>query len=243
MGFGENLINLRNDSGLSQEDVARVLGMTRPTYKQLEKGDRVPSNAELQAISELFGVRIEGLLDQNSKVKRSTPASEIMASGVNETKYRNLILYLAEKVGARPNVGETVLYKLIYFVETLAISKLGKTITGEQFYKRQYGPVPVSFPTLTSEMIATNQLDRVRGYYYTYMQTKYLPRVESTGLTLEEKGVIDKVIMFLGDKTATELSDLSHHDAPWIDANDGDIVNLSLIKNTPSEHSVLMGRW
>ena len=244
MGFKNNLTNLRVNAEpkLSQEDVARVLGMTRPTYKQLETGERVPSNAELQAISELFGVRIETLLDPSGATDTATPVSAD-SSGVNEAKYRNIILYLAERVGARPNVGETVFYKLIYFVETLALKELGRSIAGEQFYKRQYGPVPVSFTSLTNDMIATNQLDRVRGYYYTYMQTKYLPRVEPTGLTDEERGIMDKVIAFLGDKSATELSDLSHEDTPWIQAQDGEIVDLSLIKDTPKDKSVMMARW
>ena len=37
MGFGKNLINLRNNANpkLSQDEVARVLGMTRPTYKTI----------------------------------------------------------------------------------------------------------------------------------------------------------------------------------------------------------------
>ena len=70
MGFGKNLINLRNNANpkLSQDEVARVLGMTRPTYKQLETEERIPSNAELQAISELFGIRTETLLDPNANI-------------------------------------------------------------------------------------------------------------------------------------------------------------------------------
>lgn len=246
MGFKENLTQLRKNSDpkISQEDVARVLGITRPTYRQLEAGERTPSNAELQAISELFGVRIEELLNDDESLKANSPSlgSGIERGAINETKYRNLILYLAEKVGAKPNVGETVFYKLIYFVETLSLFKLGESIAGEQFYKRQYGPVPASFKSLTNEMIAANQLDKVSGEFYTYMQTKYLPRVSSAGLSDDEKLLIDQVISFLGDKTATELSDLSHEDKPWIDAKDGDIMNLNLIFETPRMQSVLMAR-
>lgn len=245
MGFGKNLTNLRNnaDPKLSQDEVARVLGMTRPTYKQLETEERVPSNAELQAISELFGVRMEDLLDPNADVTTSTPVSALNSSEVDEAKYRNLILYLAERVGAWPNVGETVFYKLIYFIETLARKELGHAIAGEQFYKRQYGPVPVSFLTTTRNMIASNELDSVMGRYYTYMQRKYLPRVKSNGLTDKEKMVIDRVISILGSKTATELSDLSHQDTPWIKGVEGEIIDLDLIKDTPAEWSMLMGRY
>jgi uncharacterized phage-associated protein len=74
------------------------------------------------------------------------------------------------------------------------------------------------------------------------MQTKYLPRIESAGLTDQEKKLIDEVIVALGDKTATELSDLSHKDRPWIDAEMGAPLDLSLISKTNELYASMMGR-
>lgn len=162
--------------------------------------------------------------------------------GVDKTKYKSLILYIAGKVGAWPNVGETVLYKLIYFVETLSYFKKQKTITGERFYKLQYGPVPASFQMLTREMINNNELDMVQGRYFTYMQTKYLPRIESTGLSPDEKEIVDSIISKLGGETATSLSNLSHEDKPWLEADNGGYVDLSLISKTDPDASKRMGR-
>lgn len=247
---GKNIENLRKNAPqkLSQDDVARALNMTRPAYKQLEDGTREPTNAELKAISELFGVRTESLLSTDSEFDELLKElyalldDDSVVSTVEKMKYKNLILYFAERIGALPNVGETVFYKLLYFAETLALHKLKKPIIGEQFVKRQYGPVPKSFRTITNKMIADNELDKMMGRYYTYMQTKYLPRVESSGLAPEEKSVADDVIRLLGTKSATELSDLSHQDSPWINAKDGDVVDLNLISNTPAEYAALMGR-
>ena len=225
---------------MSQDDVSHALSMTRPAYKQLETDSRPPTNSEMTAISELFGVRAESLLsaDLNTQTKHSLAA----ATEVDKLKYKNTILYLAEKVGARPNVGETVFYKLLYFVETLSLYRTGKTISNESFHKMQYGPVPSSFSTVTQDMINNNELDRVTGTYFTYMQTKYLPRIESVGLSDDEKRIVDDVILALGDKTATELSDLSHKDSPWIDAEMGEGLNLDLIKNTDDHSASLMAR-
>lgn len=242
MGFGTNLKNLRTAATLSQDDVARALNMTRPTYKQLETGAREPSNAELKAISELLGERVEGLLADDPVVDSDSGLRGNVVSGVDKLKYKNLILYLAQQIGAKPNVGETVFYKMIYFIETLSRVKTGKGIANESFYKRQYGPVPVSFQTITSEMINSNELDSVQGRYFTYKQTKYLPRIEAAGLTDDEINTIDTIIGKLGDKSATELSDLSHKDEPWIVAQDGEVVDLSLVNKTDSEWAVLMGR-
>lgn len=239
MSFGKNLESLRKKVGLSQEDVSQALNMTRPAYRQIETGEREPSMVELKAISELFGVRIDSL---NSNLVDQVVSEDGVASGVDKIKYKNLILYLAQKVGARPNVGETVFYKLIYFVETLARLNLQSGISNESFYKMQYGPVPVSFRAITQEMMAANELDKVTGTYFTYMQTKYLPRIQATGLTESERKIIDTVIETLGDKSATELSDLSHMDRPWIEGEDRKIIDLNLISETDAESSQKMGR-
>lgn len=244
MSFGRNLASLRERDGkrLSQDDVSQALGMTRPAYKQLETGEREPTMAELKAISELFGVRVE-VLTGSSPINDKDVLSDGVESGVDKIKYKNLVLYLAGTIGAKPNVGETVFYKLIYFIETLAFQKNGKGIVGERFFKMQYGPVPASFQSITREMLNNNELDRVQGRYFTYMQTKYLPRVEATGLTHEEKEIIDTIIDRLGDESATYLSDLSHEDRPWVDAQDGDYVDLALIKDTELDASKKMGRF
>jgi transcriptional regulator with XRE-family HTH domain len=240
VSFGENLRLLRDSANkMSQDDVSSALGMTRPMYRQLETGEREPSMAEIKAISELFGVVITSLSDDFAK--QAIPTDDV-AAGVDKVRYKNLILYLAQEVGARPNVGETVFYKLIYFIETLARLRNGAGIAGESFYKMQYGPVPASFPAITQEMIDANELDRVSGKYFTYMQTKYLPRIQATGLSEDDRKVIDTIIKTLGDKSATELSNLSHMDRPWVDGDNSEFVNLDLISKTDSEWSEKMGR-
>ncbi|MEK7153897.1 MAG: type II toxin-antitoxin system antitoxin SocA domain-containing protein, partial [Patescibacteria group bacterium] len=225
---------------MSQDDVSQALDMTRPAYKQLETNERTPTNAELIAISELFGVRVEALISPDPLENPSPEDKD--AADIDKVKYKNLVLYLAQRVGARPNVGETVFYKLIYFIETLARSTMSTGITNERFYKMQYGPVPASFHAVTNEMIEANELDRVKGRYFTFMQTKYLPRVEATGLTNEEIGIVEKIITALGRKSATELSDLSHQDEPWKQAADGAFVDLNLIQQTDAAQATKMGR-
>jgi transcriptional regulator with XRE-family HTH domain len=244
MGVRNNLTELRKASGLSQDDVARAVGISRPAYKQIETGVREPSMTEINSLSELLGVRVEDLTS-TSPLRKTILAStnwDGIEQGVDKIKYKNLMLYLASRVGASPNVGETVFYKLIYFIETLAYLRFGKTITGERFRKLQYGPVPASFIAITEEMINSGELDKVKGRYFTYMQTKYLPRVEATGLTPDEKSIIDTVINKLGTESATSLSNLSHEDEPWLSAGDNEYVDLSLIFQTEPDVAQRMGR-
>lgn len=63
-------------------------------------------------------------------------------------------------------------------------------------------------------------LEKVKSSHFQYEQTKYLPLVpaEPKHLTAIELKHIDRVLDKLSDKTATELSDYSHKDVPWITA-------------------------
>lgn len=64
MNFATNILHLRKRAGLSQNDLARALNITRPAYKQVEVADREPSVEELKRISELFGrIASTGLTD------------------------------------------------------------------------------------------------------------------------------------------------------------------------------------
>ena len=62
MTFSEKLIRLRRREGLSQEQLADRLGVTRQSVSKWESGSAAPETGKLIAISELFGVSLDYLL-------------------------------------------------------------------------------------------------------------------------------------------------------------------------------------
>lgn len=62
MNFAEKLITLRRKSGLSQEQLADRLGVTRQSVSKWESGGSVPELAKLIAISEMFQVSVDYLV-------------------------------------------------------------------------------------------------------------------------------------------------------------------------------------
>ena len=56
------LVKLREDKGLSQQELADRLFVTRQAVSRWEQGDTVPEIETLQAISKLFNVTINDLL-------------------------------------------------------------------------------------------------------------------------------------------------------------------------------------
>lgn len=68
----KSLYDLRMENALSQEEVAASLGITRQTVSRWEHGVSRPSSENLIALSRLYGVSVETLMDGGAK----TPPQE-----------------------------------------------------------------------------------------------------------------------------------------------------------------------
>lgn len=64
---GERLRMLREKSGKSQAEVAKLLGISRPAYVSYETGRSFPSR-KIRELSELFGVTTDYLLNQDVNI-------------------------------------------------------------------------------------------------------------------------------------------------------------------------------
>ena len=62
MEFSEKLMNLRRREGLSQEQLADRLGVTRQSVSKWEGGSAMPELVKLIALSEMFGVSVDYLV-------------------------------------------------------------------------------------------------------------------------------------------------------------------------------------
>lgn len=62
MVFSEKLMELRRREGISQEQLADRLGVTRQSVSKWESGTAMPELAKLIALSDLFGVSVDYLV-------------------------------------------------------------------------------------------------------------------------------------------------------------------------------------
>ncbi|USN95892.1 MAG: DUF4065 domain-containing protein [Candidatus Nomurabacteria bacterium] len=233
MDFSKTIITLRNKAGLSQQDVADKLQMARATYANLELGKRQPDLSQINAIAEFYQISPPDLITGKVPVEQavepvsfSRPSLEPRETiqVVDHNKLREVLSYVLEKVGAKPNVGETVLYKLLYFIDFDYYEKYGKSITGLTYIHNHYGPSPVAeFKSVVEGMKNKGELEVVETNFFKNKQKKYLPTkpVLFDGLSARELRHIDETLARLSDKTAKELTELSHYDTPWVVAGQG----------------------
>jgi transcriptional regulator with XRE-family HTH domain len=64
MSLGENLLNLRKKSGLSQEEVATKLGVSRQTVSKWETDQTVPELKKAKLLSQLYNVSYNYLINE-----------------------------------------------------------------------------------------------------------------------------------------------------------------------------------
>jgi len=72
--FGEKLYQLRTEQGMSQETLARELGVSRQAISRWELGEVIPDTANVLAISRRFGVSTDYLLREECLGDNDIPA-------------------------------------------------------------------------------------------------------------------------------------------------------------------------
>jgi len=228
------LLALRKSNEISQAFVAEKIGLSRASYIEIEKGAKELTLSQANKIAEILNVSLDELISgktmpsikvsiQDKPEKKERQEMRIDVPQKNLRKFKEVVLYILEKVGSKSNVGMTVLYKLLYFIDFDYYEKFEEQLVGATYIKNHFGPTPVEFKKIVESMESKGELETVKSKYFQHEQTKYLPRRESDISVLSAKEIkhIDEVLSRLSDKTATELSAYSHKDVPWITAEDG----------------------
>lgn len=251
--LGKRLGALRSRAEISQEIVAKALKLPRPAISQIERGEREVSAAELVAYAKLFGLAVESILDPAlepdvtlgemggpKKWERPRPTLRINVPRNNLRKFREVLLYILDKVGSKPNIGETVIYKLLYFIDFDFYERYEEQLIGAQYQKNHYGPTPVAFRKIVERMVAAGEMMKVKSQHFQYPQTKYLPlrKPDISLLTTRELTLIDNVLDRLSEKNAREISDYSHGDVPWRTAADGAMLEYEAVFYRTPPYSV-----
>ena len=78
MGFGENLIKLRESRGISRKELAVKLGIPYTTLRNYETNLREPGHKLLIQIAQIFSVSVDSLvgLDHDKDDKKSPSTNE-----------------------------------------------------------------------------------------------------------------------------------------------------------------------
>ena len=132
------------------------------------------------------------------------------------TKLKNLILH----IGANPhvqNLGETKLWKLIYFIDAAALREMGCTITGSDFIRYDHGPVPSRGEKSLKQLNRDGAITIIQEQFPSYRINRVVAAASPAKKVFSsaELELIGRICRAHGSKTAAYLSELSHREPAW----------------------------
>lgn len=242
----------RKKCDFSQDYLAKQIGVSRPIFARIEKEQKDLTISQARKLADLFGLSFKDFLEKRTPkeplivvekkkiMEKKEPEMRISIPEENLEKFKEVFLYILSKVGAKPNIGESVLCKLMYFIDFDFYEKYEKQLMGAVYIKNHHGPTPAGFPQIIEKMEKQNEIARVVKQHYQYQQKKYIPlrAPDLSKITAEEMEHIDWVLARLSDKNATEMEKYSHRDVPWISTEDQTAIDYETVFYRTPEYSV-----
>jgi len=229
----EKIKKLRSNNTISQEELAKLMGISRPTLSQIELWERPLKDAEIDSLAGIFELpRSEFLDEEKIEVKKIDPTDP-------QAKLKNLILYILSKCGQKPNMGKILLNKLLYFSDFDYYEKTGDSITGSLYKKLPMWPVPLIMEDILCQMIGDWHIKVVEGQFFGYKQSKIIPAIfPDTDIFLPSQlAEVDRVMSRFSDMTGRQVSDFSHNDMPYrATKNIGDEISYGLVFYRDPKH-------
>lgn len=241
----EDIIKLRKDYHLSQEQFSKIIGCAKKTLISYEKGTAIPNDNYVIIINSLLekpGI-IEVLIDSNinqftdkeyKKIKERilkfigdngvqtyedlefNPTEYNGYTKFNYNKVINMILFFAEK-----GILVTKLLKEMFYADFLYYKNTGMSITGLEYAKITYGPAPNGKDKIINDCIANDYIKEEIAYKndYEYHNIISLKEVNKKLFTKEELMVMHKVKDYFKDFKSKEIAEFSHEEKAYIETD------------------------
>jgi hypothetical protein len=149
----------------------------------------------------------------------------------SDLRLRELMLYIASRCQDDAYFGRTKLNKALYWADVLHYAETGRSITGAEYQRLQWGPAPRRVIPNLLELESTNRGVETERSTAKGTQKRLVP-LKNPNLSLfngEEIARIDWVLNQLTGQTSNQLSNRTHDDAIWKCAQDGETLNFNAI--------------
>lgn len=211
---------LRIKNGLSQEQVAQTIGVSRPTYTAIEVGKQKLDLDEAQKLAKLFGISVDELL-----------------SGAipNIEKYKHMILtYLRMNLSEDGKVPKTKLAKLLYLADFAWFYDHLESMSGMQYRKIAYGPVPDNFFRALDELEESGKIviehkspDGKDMFLISESESNKNEKIQT--LSKEENSLMKKIAEKWKGKNTKEIVNFTHNQLPYFLCRQDELIPYELI--------------
>lgn len=142
-----------------------------------------------------------------------------------EKRLAELIIYIAEKCSDDLYFGATKLNKILWHSDAFSFAFYGEPITGLAYMKLPKGPAPKRLLPVKNKLLDRGEIAEQKPKLGKFTQHRIIPLREPdlTVLSARDIAVVDRIIEFLADKNAGQVSKMSHLRGWQIAKTNGDI--------------------
>jgi len=212
-----NIEMIRNARGLTQEQIAEVIGVSRVTYINVTKGRRDLTTGELEKLAAFFDVPIVEFFDHPR----------------NNEKFKQMYFYILRRFP--DGVSKTKLAKLLYLADFSYFYDNLLPMSGVRYVRRDNGPVADIFFEMTEVLYDKGKIN-IEPLDYALMVKLTSKDQEDSLLSYDEKSLIDRICGFWQDKRTSEIVNFTHEQKPWKMCRDGEYIPYSLIIQEDPDH-------
>ena len=231
--MSENLINnierARLARGYTQEQVAQTIGVSRPTYINIESGKKELTVRQAEALSSMLRIGMDDIL---GLADGTSVFTDVMHS---TEKYKQIILN-ALKYGADEDgkITKTKLAKIVYLSDFIWYYLKSSPMSGMSYRKLPRGPVADVYFRALDEMEEDGLIIReLKGKAILFSLIEKEPPAGK--LTDEEIKLIEKVGRAWSGKSTNDIVNFTRDQLPWQICRDGEIIPYSLISQEEPE--------
>lgn len=218
--FIQKIKEYRIKKGLSQEQIAKAIGVSRPTYTSIEAGKQELSLDEAKKLATLFAIGVDELL--------SGAIPDIQ-------KYKHMMLaYLRMHVSKDGKIPKTKLAKLLYLADFAWFYNHLESMSGMQYRKLTYGPVPDTFFRAIDELEETGKIvierkneDGKEMFLISESECNRNEKIQT--LSSDEEVLMKKIAEKWKDKKTQEIVNFTHNQLPYFLCRDNELIPYELI--------------
>jgi DNA-binding XRE family transcriptional regulator len=228
--LSSNIEKARSLRGYSQEQVARALGISRPTYVNIESGKKELTISQAKALSSMLCI---GLNDIYGASSEDSLFFDVIAS---TEKYKQIILNsIKHGADSDQRITKTKLAKLVYLSDFIWYYRNSSPLSGMTYRKLPRGPVAdIYFRALDELEDAGTIIREPKGKAILYSLVE--DEAPSNKLSDQELNLIKTISQGWKGIPTDEIVEFTHRQLPWQICRDGEIIPYSLITQEEPEN-------
>ena len=224
-----NIEQARLARGYTQEQVAHAIGVSRPTYINIESGKKDLTIRQLKALSSMLRINTDDIL---AVADGSSAFSDVLKS---TEKYKQIILN-SLKFGADGDgkITKTKLSKLVYLADFIWYYLNSTPMSGMTYRKLPRGPVADVYFRALDEMEEDGTIIREpkgKAILFSLVE-KEAPAGRLSG---DELNLMEKIGKAWRDKSTDDIVNFTHEQLPWQICRDGEVIPYGLITQEEPE--------